>query len=199
MIQGLRKKGYEIDCVDAAPEMVALAAKEVKNDPNVHTQVEDVHALTYKDNTFDALTAMGLVEYLEDQATAMREMARVLKPGGVALITFPNRYSLWRFWATTLRTVFYPLRMLYKKIARKPLYPIRHREYTPKQARAYMLSYGLIPARTVYYNYKIIPFPFDKIFPNMTVAQSRLLEGKGGALSRFFATAFIVEGVKQVE
>ncbi len=197
MIAGLRKKGYEVDCVDAAPEMVALAAQEARGDAKVHTHVEDVLALSYKNGTFDALTAMGLVEYLDDQDRAMREMARVLKPGGVAIITFPNRYSLWRFWAATLRTVFYPLRTLHKKLTGKPVYPIRHREYTPEQARAYMRIHGLVPAQTIYYNYKLMPFPLDKFFPRLTVIQSSLCEGRGGVFSRFFATAFIVEGVKR--
>ncbi len=56
--------------------------------------------LPFPDASFDALTFTYLLRYVDDPAATLREMARVVKPGGpVASLEFcvpPNRF--WRFW-----------------------------------------------------------------------------------------------------
>jgi SAM-dependent methyltransferase len=46
-------------------------------------------------NSFDLVTSLGLVEYLENPYAFAREIYRVLRPGGTALLTTPNNES-WR-------------------------------------------------------------------------------------------------------
>jgi ubiquinone/menaquinone biosynthesis C-methylase UbiE len=52
---------------------------------------QDVCALPYGDGTFDAVTAISMLEHVPDQGDSMavREMARVLKPGGRLILTTP--------------------------------------------------------------------------------------------------------------
>jgi hypothetical protein len=50
---------------------------------------EDLTQLSFADHSFDFLIAMEILEHVPDYHLAIREMARVLKPGGKALLSFP--------------------------------------------------------------------------------------------------------------
>ncbi|MGE0866437.1 MAG: class I SAM-dependent methyltransferase [Vicinamibacterales bacterium] len=51
----------------------------------------DVRALPFGDGRFDAIYSMGTIEHFAETEMAVAEMARVLKPGGRAIIGVPNR------------------------------------------------------------------------------------------------------------
>ena len=51
--------------------------------------------LPYDDGTFDLVTALDVVEHLDDDVGGLREMRRVLRPGGRALIFVPTFMWLW--------------------------------------------------------------------------------------------------------
>ncbi len=44
-----------------------------------------------KDNSFDSVVSFQVIEHIDDDVLYLKEIHRVLKPGGVALITTPNR------------------------------------------------------------------------------------------------------------
>ena len=50
---------------------------------NIRFETGYVYELTYADNTFDAIFSHALLEHLNDPLEALREMHRVLKPGGI--------------------------------------------------------------------------------------------------------------------
>lgn len=43
-----------------------------------------MYSLPFDDNTYDVITGWGLILYLSDPQKALRELLRVLKPGGIA-------------------------------------------------------------------------------------------------------------------
>jgi SAM-dependent methyltransferase len=53
----------------------------------------DVRALPFRDASFDAIYSMGTIEHFHETEQAVKEMARVLKPGGRAIIGVPNRHD----------------------------------------------------------------------------------------------------------
>lgn len=55
----------------------------------------DACALPFLDGTFDFILATDVIEHIDDDELAIREIARVLRPGGKALITVPAFQSLW--------------------------------------------------------------------------------------------------------
>jgi SAM-dependent methyltransferase len=50
------------------------------------------------DHSIDAITAMDVLEHIEHDSVAVREFARVLKPGGRAIVTVPASMALWSDW-----------------------------------------------------------------------------------------------------
>lgn len=51
--------------------------------------VGDIHKLPFEDNSVDAILCLAVLEHVEDPALALREMRRVLKPGGYCFLYVP--------------------------------------------------------------------------------------------------------------
>jgi SAM-dependent methyltransferase len=188
MIKGLRAKGYTVTCVDAAPDMIELAKKEAGDDPNVTCEVGDAYHLRFDDALFDAVTVMGLIEYLEDETAYLKETARVLKPGGTLIITVPNVWSPWRVWNRMLRGI--------RAFVRPSKAGLLHREYTRRGFGALLENTGFSVRAVRYYNFKLVPYPLDRFLPRLTVWQSALFEKLDRTPLRFLGTGFIVEAAK---
>jgi ubiquinone/menaquinone biosynthesis C-methylase UbiE len=58
--------------------------------------------LPFGNASFDVLTALDVLEHIEKDAAAVTEFARVLKPGGLAVITVPASMALWSDWDVSL-------------------------------------------------------------------------------------------------
>lgn len=54
----------------------------------------DAQSLPFSDDSFDRVINLGSLEHYESPAQGVREMARILKPDGVAAILLPNGFSL---------------------------------------------------------------------------------------------------------
>ena len=55
------------------------------------------------DATVDCVTALDVLEHLERDAAAVAEFRRVLRPGGLAVVTVPASMRLWSDWDVSLR------------------------------------------------------------------------------------------------
>jgi SAM-dependent methyltransferase len=55
----------------------------------------DICAMPFADDSFDFVMATDVIEHVDDDRQAAREIARILKPGGKALITVPAFQALW--------------------------------------------------------------------------------------------------------
>lgn len=70
----------EIGAAELALSQGLAAERGVRN---VDFSVEDVHALTFPDDTFDIVHAHQVLQHVADPVQALREMRRVAKPGGI--------------------------------------------------------------------------------------------------------------------
>jgi 2-polyprenyl-3-methyl-5-hydroxy-6-metoxy-1,4-benzoquinol methylase len=52
------------------------------------------HPIALPDGSFDLIVAIEVIEHLENPRAAVREMARLLTPGGLLVLTTPNQESL---------------------------------------------------------------------------------------------------------
>jgi SAM-dependent methyltransferase len=81
----------EAEGVDVSPE--ALAFCRERGLRNVKQGAAE--RLPYEDCSFDLVTALDVVEHLDDDTAGLREMRRVLRPGGRAMLFVPAFMFLW--------------------------------------------------------------------------------------------------------
>ncbi len=85
-------EGAEAYGIDISPPIVRLA-RQGFGDLRLRAPVSDVRRLPFREGSFDAIYSMGTIEHFLESEMAVREMFRVLKPGGRAIIGVPNRFD----------------------------------------------------------------------------------------------------------
>jgi len=76
-------------CCDYTDELMQLPGQQVDL-----IDLNNKKELPYSDSTFDIVTATEVIEHLEDFRAILREIYRVLKPGGVCVLSTPNILNL---------------------------------------------------------------------------------------------------------
>ena len=102
----LAQRGCEVIGVDQSKAMLDRARARAARRPQLAGQVSfvggEAERLPFDDAEFDALTFTYLLRYVDDQQATMRELARVVKPGGrIGMVEFgvpraPALRTLWR-------------------------------------------------------------------------------------------------------
>ena len=77
--------------VDVSPDAIEFCRERGLRNVKLGAAEE----LPYESGTFDLVTALDVVEHLDDDVGGLREMRRVLRPGGHALIFVPTFMWLW--------------------------------------------------------------------------------------------------------
>jgi demethylmenaquinone methyltransferase / 2-methoxy-6-polyprenyl-1,4-benzoquinol methylase len=91
----LRRKGCRVVGVDQSAGMLAEARRRV--DGRVRLVEASAEQLPFADAEFDGLTFTYLLRYVDDPAATLRELARVVRPGGtIAALEFGVPRGLWR-------------------------------------------------------------------------------------------------------
>jgi ubiquinone/menaquinone biosynthesis C-methylase UbiE len=91
-----RLPNAEVWGIDLAPTMIELArahAVESAAAARLHFEVADVAKLPFPDGHFDALMSSGSIKHWPDPVAGLRELHRVLAPGGRAFIGEMNRLA----------------------------------------------------------------------------------------------------------
>jgi len=89
----LARRGFNVHATDTVTAMIELArtrAAEGAVSDMVEVTKGDAHALDFENATFDLVIALGVIPWLHDPDDALREMARVLKPGGALIASVDN-------------------------------------------------------------------------------------------------------------
>ena len=86
--QGARAYG-----IDISEPIVMQARHAFHTGRCLHSTIADVRDLPFRDASFDAIYSMGTIEHFDETEHAIEEMARVLKPGGRAIVGVPNRHD----------------------------------------------------------------------------------------------------------
>ena len=92
-------RGCSVLGVDAASEMVAAArAAQAQgySDRLSFVRVQTIARLALDDCSLDGILCSSVLEYVSDPSACLNEFARVLKPGGLLLVSVPNRKSVVR-------------------------------------------------------------------------------------------------------
>jgi 2-polyprenyl-3-methyl-5-hydroxy-6-metoxy-1,4-benzoquinol methylase len=90
-----RTKNINLTATDLSEKFIKFA-KARKDGKGIRFEVQDSTRLTYKDNTFDVVSSMGMLEHVPTPMKSLDEMVRVIKPGGKLIVVFPNWFSLFK-------------------------------------------------------------------------------------------------------
>ncbi len=102
-VKQFMQRGFTVSGADGSEEMLAYARK---SNPSADLRPGRVDALPFSNATFDFAISIEVLRYLPDPSPCLTEIARVLKPSGVAIVTAAPLFSL----------NFYPL---VNRVARK--------------------------------------------------------------------------------
>ncbi|HET9720547.1 MAG TPA: class I SAM-dependent methyltransferase [Solirubrobacteraceae bacterium] len=102
----VRRSGCEVVALDQSEAMLAAAERRIAADRRlagrIRCVVGEAERLPFGTGEFDALTFTYLLRYVDDRAATLRELARVVKPGGrIGMVEFgvppaPVLRALWR-------------------------------------------------------------------------------------------------------
>jgi len=105
MLQRLAKAGYQPFGLDMALPFLIYLQQKLQN-----TQISllkgDLFQLPWANNKFDAVVISEVLEHIEDDEAALREIWRVLRPGGVCVLSVPadpEQYDWFDRWVGHLR------------------------------------------------------------------------------------------------
>jgi len=160
--------------VDDHEESLAIARRQLGDEAVRRGSCVE---LPFADGAADIVTALDVIEHVEDDARAVREMTRILKPGGVMVITVPAFQVLWSDWDVILHH--------FRRYRREPL-------------RALLTGAGLEVQRCDYINVAAFPAvlalrKWRTLFPQPAAAQGPRMEEKIPPpwLNRLLFAAFV--------
>ena len=150
----LTHRGLLVEAQDAATAMVELTRRHAQDAgvaDCVQASVGKVHRLVFPDNTFPLVLAIGVIPWIDAPDVAVRELARVVQPGGSLLFTVDNRWRLHYFLNPSRTPLFEPARWLLQNLraaaglgAGGPL----NRQHSIRQTDAFLRAAGLEKTRS---------------------------------------------------
>jgi SAM-dependent methyltransferase len=169
---GVRLVGGELD-----RPVIEKAARNVGHLPGIALVNCNIYAMPFPDETFDGVIVSEILEHVDDDVRALREVMRVLKPGGVAVITVPNAdYPFW--WDPINKT----LELLFKRPIRRGMFAglwANHvRLYRLDQLRETIARSGFILEEERAFTHHSFPFIHNLVYGiGMPLLESGALSG----------------------
>jgi ubiquinone/menaquinone biosynthesis C-methylase UbiE len=74
-------KPQRIQAIDLDPKMIKRAKRRIK-DSHIRFEVGDASKLRFQDDSFDAIFDFGIIHHIPNWRDCLKELFRVLKPGG---------------------------------------------------------------------------------------------------------------------
>ncbi|MBL8164509.1 MAG: class I SAM-dependent methyltransferase [Anaerolineae bacterium] len=143
--------------------VIIKARQNVGHLPDVLLTNANIYALPYADNTFDAVILSEILEHVDRDVDGLKEVLRVLKPGGVVAITVPNaNYPFW--WDPINKTME---TLLGRHISSGPLAGIwaNHvRLYTREHLRSSVLAAGFVVEEERAFTHHSFPFIHNLVY-----------------------------------
>lgn len=101
LVMKLAASGYQVIGIDVSDGCINITRSRVRQaglSDKVTVSKGSAYEISVPDSSVDAVIAGEVLEHLKDDDSAVREFSRVIKPGGVCLITVPANPNLWDVW-----------------------------------------------------------------------------------------------------
>lgn len=181
----LKSQTTSYHILDISPLMIVEAQKIKSEDVPLHCYLASTYELPFPDEKFDTVLAMGVLEYLDQPWKALEEMARVTKPGGVILVSYPNAHS--------------PMRRVSQwiyKCFRKGTPFGGSLLFSLMEVRSAAASLKLKETGIKGYNAQLVPFPFTWRLGWFSYCLAEALEPLLGRVGNLWGSSFTIKSEK---
>lgn len=103
------------------------------------------HFLPFRSSTFDAVDLVEVIEHIENQPQLIREIRRVLKPGGRVLISTPN-----------ILNVFSRIRFLFTGFLRGRVRPVHYSKRPGNAPNIYLIHFYELYYLLFHYGFEVV-------------------------------------------
>ena len=95
VMEKLLQRGYKVTGVDRSNDMLDLSRKRLADYPSDSYQLRQgtCESLPFEDQQFDVILCIGVFGYIDDVVGALLEIRRVLRPGGLLVMSVRNPYN----------------------------------------------------------------------------------------------------------
>jgi SAM-dependent methyltransferase len=128
--------------------------------------------LPFRDGVFDAVVALGFLEYSDNVGTALRELARVVRPRGTVVVSIPKAFHV----DTITVALAAPARRLAALLWGRRSDTLPRTLLQPGQLDSIARSVGLRPKGGLHYHYTPLPYPLTVLIPGLTLRATRAAE-----------------------
>jgi ubiquinone/menaquinone biosynthesis C-methylase UbiE len=190
MTEAVLERGGVFDGLDLSPEMVREATEKFGHLPQVHFGVGNIEAIDAADNTYDQLICMAVIEYLKTPDRALAEIARVLKPGGIAVITNPKRWNISRVTVAAMK----PVRLLATLLGAATADQLPRLRLQPDELDDAARRADLIAAGGSQYHFTPFAYPLTRIAPDLMMRLNIPFEkfhARRGSFVSFWAHGYV--------
>ncbi len=123
------KRGCRYIGLDISQKMIDLAKQ--MNIPGAEYHLGDLELLAKFPATADTVLLIGLIDYLEEPAEGLRQLARTVKPGGRIILSFRNRRSFPRLFRDTCKALWRSLKRETHEHGTAFAAPVLERSFVP--------------------------------------------------------------------
>lgn len=188
MVERLVGRGFRYHGVDISAGMIAACRRRFAANAQVQFDAGDACRLPLPPAHFDVVLCLGMLEYVADESAAIAALARVLKPGGVMIVSGQNAWSPYNAWH----------RFIYSRITGRQAAAIVHEFHTEDEYRRLLTRQGLSVEDIVYFDFDLVPPPFNRRMVGLQAAWRNRLESRGRASGKRLANGFLVKCRKPV-
>jgi ubiquinone/menaquinone biosynthesis C-methylase UbiE len=193
LLPDLAERYDKVIGLDISEAMLKLAAQREPRE-KIELVCGEVEHLPFADNAFDAITFRGAFHHVSDPAQSMKEVHRILRPGGQVVFFEPNGDPwIWR----AARRLYYAMSHRFSS---------GHRSYRARELHALLEGAGLQPTTTKRLFYLAYPFaglldhfkvfrfvPFHAALTRFLLAVDRVLAMIPGIQHLGFALVVVAE------
>jgi ubiquinone/menaquinone biosynthesis C-methylase UbiE len=183
MVDYFLRRGAHYHGVDLSSEMIAGCRERFSGTASAHFSEGDVQQLDFPDSVFDVVLCLGVLEYVPSEPRAVREIARVLKPGGRFILSSINKWSPFNAWD----------RLVYRRLKGSNPGPIVQEYHTEEYYWQLLPAAGFEITGLSYFDFSLVVHPLDYKLPEISWALSELCEGFRHGMLRGLGNGFLID------
>jgi ubiquinone/menaquinone biosynthesis C-methylase UbiE len=203
MAQQLADRGCTYTGIDPSKRMLEICRTRFAGHPQMQFVPGEAMDLAFPAEHFDAALCIGVIDGVPDRSQAVRELLRVLRPGGTLIISFTNAVSPYSWWK---KYAYYPavrrIQALHGYVGHRarrvvsPPDPKGRTLYSKSKACDLLESEGAQIVQVLGYYFNVFLSPLDELFPSAAHRVAQRFEEGSWPVPEWVASGWIIKARK---